>query len=223
MGRVFQTLPPRLVPDKMEELVTWVEFELRTGEQHPILVISAFMLAFIAASPFSRGNGRMARLLAGHLLSRAGYTHVPYASLERVIEEMRDTYYDALDAAQTKLWTDESDVTPWLGFFLEALLRHRDRVAGKIDLERRALELSPLQRTILDTVREHGTAAASLLLVATGSNRNTLKDNLRRLVDQQLIERIGRRRGTFYRLATGDGAQTPSTAVASRGNGSARE
>lgn len=201
MGRVFQTLPPRLVPEKIEELLTWLELELRTGDQHPLFVIGAFMLAFLSASPFARGNGRMARLLAVHLMTRAGFAHLPYASFERVIEEMRDEYYDAVDAAQTKLWTDEADLTPWIRFFLDALLRHRDRVAGKVDLERRALELSPLQRTILDTVREHGTASASLLMAATGSNRNTLKDNLRKLVDQQWIERIGRRRGTFYRMA----------------------
>jgi Fic family protein len=201
MGRVFQTLPPRLVPEKTEALLTWLEIELRTADQHPLFVIGAFMLAFLAASPFARGNGRMARLLAVHLLARAGYVHLPYASFERVIEEMRDDYYDAVDAAETKLWTHEADVTPWLRFFLDALLQHRDRVSMKVDLERRALELSPLQRTILDTVREHGTASASLLMAATGSNRNTLKDNLRKLVDQQWIERIGRRRGTFYRMA----------------------
>jgi Fic family protein len=201
MGRVFQTLPPRLVPEKVEDLLTWLELELRTADQHPLFVIGTFTLAFLSASPFARGNGRMARLLAVHLLTRAGYTHLPYASFERVIEEMRDDYYDAVDAAETKLWTDEADLSPWLRFFLDALQRHRDRVSMKVDLERRALELSPLQRTILDTVREHGTASASLLMAATGSNRNTLKDNLRKLVDQQWIERIGRRRGTFYRMA----------------------
>ena len=68
----------------------------------------------------------------------------------------------------------------------------------------RSLELSPLQRAILDAVREHGTVAASLLMVATGANRNTLKDNLRRLVDRGLIERLGERRGSIYRLASGE-------------------
>jgi Fic family protein len=216
MGRVFTTLPPRLVQEKLEELLTWLELELRTADQHPLFVIGTFMLAFLAASPLPRGNGRMARLLTVHLLARAGYAHVRYASFERVIEEMREEYYDAVDAGQTKLWTEEANLSPWLQFFLDALLRHRDRVAGKVDLERRALELSPLQRTILNTVREHGTASASLLLAATGSNRNTLKDNLRKLVDQQWIERIGQRRGTFYRMA-GDEPPRPDEQTAPDG------
>ena len=71
-------------------------------------------------------------------------------------------------------------------------------------LELRSYDLPPLQRAILETVREHGTAAAGLLLVSTGANRNTLKDNLKRLVDRRLLERVGQRRGSYYRLATGD-------------------
>jgi Fic family protein len=204
IGRVFQTLPPRLLAEKMDDLTTWLEIELRSGEQHPLLVVAAFTLAFLAASPFSRGNGRIGRLLAVHLLRRVGYGYLPYASLERVMEEMRYAYHDALDVAETRIWTGEADLSPWIRFFLEALDRHRERVEVKIDLERRSLELSPLQRAILEAVREHGTVAASLLMVATGTNRNTLKDNLRRLVERGLIERLGERRGSIYRLASGE-------------------
>ena len=77
------------------------------------------------------------------------------------------------------------------------------RLQAKIDLESRARELPPLQRAILDTIRENGTGAASLLMAKTGANRNTLKDNLRRLVDRGLLERSGSKRGTIYRLSMG--------------------
>jgi len=204
LGRVFQTLPPRLVSEKAEDLVTWLELELHSDDTHPLLVIATFVLAFMAASPFARGNGRTARLLAGHLLRRVGHSHLPYASFEGVMEEMREDYYHAFDAGETRLWTGKADLEPWLRFFLDVLRRHSERVAAKIDLERRALDFTPLQRAILDTVRGHGTAAAALLLASTGTNRNTLKDNLRKLVDEGVLERLGRRRGTFYRLATGE-------------------
>ena len=72
----------------------------------------------------------------------------------------------------------------------------------KLDIEVRSRELPPLQRAILATIREHGSGAASLLIASTGANRNTLKDNLRRLVERGLLERIGTKRGTFYRLPT---------------------
>lgn len=204
IGRVFQTLPPRLVGDKLDELCTWLELELRSGTRHPLLAIGAFTLAFLSTSPFPKGNTRVARCMAVHLLQRAGYTHIPYASFERVIEESRSELYDALDAASTRLWCGDADVKPWISFFLAALERHADRVEAKVSVERRGLDLPPLQRAILETVREHGTAQAGLLLASTGANRNTLKDNLRRLVDRGMLERVGQRRGTFYRLATGE-------------------
>jgi len=200
-GRVLQTLPPRLLQDKIEDLVSWLELELRGGEQHALLVAGTFFIYLTSISPFEGGNGRTARVILPHLLRRAGYGFVDYASLERVFDEMRFAYYDAIDQAETKIWTDEADLTPWMSFFIESLQALTMRLQAKIDLESRARELPPLQRAILDTIRENGTGAASLLMAKTGANRNTLKDNLRRLVDRGLLERIGSKRGTIYRLS----------------------
>lgn len=205
IGRVFQTLPPRLIDEKMSELVDWLEQELGAEPNHPILVVGIFSLYFVAACPFASGNGRMVHLLVQRLLERAGYDYMPYASLETILEEIRDEYFDALDASETRLWSGEADLEPWLTFFLSALEQHAEKVRSKIDLERRALDFSPLQRKIVETVREHGTVGAGLLIEATGANRNTLKDNLRRMVDRGVLERSGERRGALYKLATGEG------------------
>jgi Fic family protein len=204
LGRVLQTLPPRLLQDKIEDLVSWLELELRGGEQHALLVAGTFFIYFTSISPFERGNGRTARVILPHLIRRAGYAFVDYGSLERVFDELRFAYYDAIDEAETKIWTDEADLTPWMSFFIESLKALTMRLQAKIDLESRARELPPLQRAILDTIRENGTGAASLLMAKTGANRNTLKDNLRRLVDRGLLERSGSKRGTIYRLSVGD-------------------
>jgi Fic family protein len=200
LGRVFQTLPPRLLASKLDEMCTWLELELREGQQPPVLVIGSFLLMFVAASPFQRGNTRAARCMTIHLLRRAGYVHVSYGSFEKVLEESREALYDAIDAASTRLWSGDGDLRPWFRFFLSALETHAQRVEEKIDLERRALDLPPLQKAILQAVRENGTVQASHLLASTGTNRNTLKDNLRRLVDRGMLERVGQKRGTFYRL-----------------------
>ena len=53
-------------------------------------------LDFLCIHPFLDGNGRMARLLTLLLLYQAGYEVGRYVSLERRIEDSRDTYYDAL-------------------------------------------------------------------------------------------------------------------------------
>jgi Fic family protein len=189
-----------MIEEKINDLLTWLEFELRNNERHPALLIGSFFLGFLAISPFERGNGRTSRALVRHLLVRSGYEHLPFASFERELEADRAAYLDALFQARTGVWSGTAKLSPWIEFFLGLLDRHRSRVESKLALERDALDLPPLQREILDTVREHGTANAALLLRATRANRNTLKDNLRRLVEQGVLQRTGQKRGTRYRL-----------------------
>ena len=205
LGWVFPTLPPRLIEEKTDDLLTWLELELRSEERHPVLVIGTFLLGFLAISPFELANGRTSRVLIRHLLVRAGYAHLPLASIEVELEADRAAYLEALFKARTGVWSGTADLLPWIEYFLVILDRHRERVEAKLSLERGALDFPPLQREILEKVREHGTVNAALLLEATGANRNTLKDNLKRLVDRGVLERTGQKRGTRYRLPVGDG------------------
>ena len=202
-GRIFSTLPPRWISGKLEDLMTWFELELRSGEHHPVLVIATLILGLLAASPFDFGNGRLSRVLIGHLMRRAGYGYMPYASVEAQMEELRDTYFEAFGHSQTRLWTGDARLEPWLEFFLQVLARHQQRVETKVRLEQASLAFPPLQQSIIEAVREHGTVDAALLLKATGANRNTLKDNLRRLVERGVLEKSGQRRGTRYRISLG--------------------
>ena len=207
-GRIFSTLPPRMIESKVKDLLTWLECELRSGQQHPVLVTGTFTLALLAASPFDQANGRLARVLVGPLLRRAGYEYMPYASVESQFEDRREAFQEAFGAAETRIWSGGARLEPWLTFLVGALDGHRDRVETKIELEHEATALPPLQREILKTVREHGSVDAGLLLKATGANRNTLKDNLKRLVERGVLDRTGQRRGTRYRLAAGDPARS---------------
>jgi Fic family protein len=125
---------------------------------------------------------------------------LPYASLDAQMEALRPDYWDAVSRSQTHLWTEEADLEPWLVFFLEVLGRHRSDVEARIAAELRVQDLPPLQRAILEAVQAHGSVDAALLLRETGANRNTLKDNLRRLVRGGVIEKIGERRATRYRM-----------------------
>lgn len=201
-GRVFSTLSPRQIEPQLHALSTWLEDELRHPARHPIPSIAVFSLGLLAASPFETGNGRVMFLALGHLLQRAGYRHIPYASIEAQIEDLRDEFQASFDSAQTRFWGGQALVQPWIEFIVRVLDRHRERVDIKVALEQRTLSFPPLQQAILEAVREHGTVGAGLLLEATGANRNTLKDNLRKMVDHGVLQKHGERRGTLYQLAT---------------------
>jgi len=70
---------------------------------HVLIVIGIFIVRFLAIHHFQDGNGGLSRVLTTLLLLQAGYSYVPYSSLESVIEENKDSYYLALRKTQSSL------------------------------------------------------------------------------------------------------------------------
>ena len=54
------------------------------------------ILNFLCMHPFSDGNGRMARLLTLLLLCQAGYIVGKYISIEKIIGQTKENYYETL-------------------------------------------------------------------------------------------------------------------------------
>ena len=86
LGVVFQTATPFETPLMMEELVGWYNVQANEEAQHPLILIAVFVVMFLAIHPFKDGNGRLSRILTTLLLLRAGYSYVPYSSMETMIE-----------------------------------------------------------------------------------------------------------------------------------------
>ena len=185
----------------MESLVRWAADALEAEEHHPLAVIAVFVVRFLAIHPFQDGNGRLSRVVTTLLLLRAGYTYVPYSSLERVIEDNKDRYYLTLRRAQSTLDESEEHLGEWVTFFLRCLARQKDALAAKVEIERRMAELAPLAQELLVLARDHGRLTIRAAVAATGANRNTLKVHLRRLVEDGRLTRRGRGRGSWYEPA----------------------
>lgn len=204
IGVVFRTASPFDTPREMEALVAWTRKVLDEEALHPLLVIAVFIVAFLAIHPFQDGNGRLSRVLTTLLLLRAGYAHVPYASLERVIEENKDLYYNALRRTQVTLESEEPDWEPWLGFFLRSLKRQKDSLAARLDRERIAqgseTDLPELSLQVLKALRAQERLTIAQLASITGANRNTLKVRLRELVAEGRVRQHGKARATWYAL-----------------------
>lgn len=202
LGVVFETATPFDTPRLMAELVDWTRANFENGELHPLIVIAMFVVAFLAIHPFQDGNGRLSRILTTLLLLRAGYSYVPFSSLESVIEQSKDAYYLSLRRTQGTLRTDAPDWQPWLNFFLRALQQQKARLEKKIERERLILgDLPELSVQILELCRERGRVTVADAARVTGASRNTIKDHLKALTKAGHIEQHGAGRGAWYGLA----------------------
>lgn len=202
LGVVFQTSSPFDTPNHMAELLTWFNEQKEQGELHPLLLIAIFIVVFLEVHPFQDGNGRLSRVLTTLLLLKFNYSYVPYCSMESVIEQNKDIYYLALRRTQKTIRTEQPDWQPWVSFFLESLQHQKARLQRKIERERIAFATLPeLSLQILTFVKEHGRASVADLVRATGQNRSTIKDHLRRLVTASHLTMHGAGRGTWYAIA----------------------
>lgn len=117
----FRPLPMAATPNAMERLCGLFNERIAEGNAEPLLSIASFVFDFECIHPFKDGNGRIGRLLTLFLLYRAGYEVGRFISLERVIEESKETYYEALFNSSQKWHEGEHDLLPWWSYFLGAI------------------------------------------------------------------------------------------------------
>jgi Fic family protein len=175
IGIVFQIASPFDTPRLMMELVAWVSQERETARLHP----------------------RLTTLL----LLQAGYTYVPYSSLESVVEQSKEAYYLALRQTQGTIRTESPNWQPWLAFFLRSLAERARRLEKKVEREKIVLASLPkLSLRIVELAREHGRVTIGDTIKLTGASRNTLKQHFRALVERDTRNQHGSGRGVWYDL-----------------------
>src|SRR5580692_8072215 len=128
----FQTVSAIATPAAMQELHERFAAARDSGEHHPLLLVGCYVFDFLAIHPFRDGNGRISRLLTLLLLYQAGYEVGRFISLERLIDNTRETYYDALQAAGHGWHEDEHDIKPWLNYFLGIVTAAYKEFEGRV-------------------------------------------------------------------------------------------
>ncbi len=201
IGIVFETASPFETPLQMENLIKWLNQTIENKTIHPLLIISVFIVCFLAIHPFQDGNGRLSRILTTLLLFRSGYEYVPYISLESIIEENKDLYYKALRQTQKTLRDEKANWEKWCLFFLKCLKKQKDKLSTKLEREKIITQILPKASSeILKLLKDHERLTIAELEALTKINRNTLKVRLRELVRDNFIDRQGKARSTWYVL-----------------------
>ena len=192
----FRPVSARDTPAAVDELCRLYDEETAQTETSPLLAVAALILDFLCIHPFRDGNGRVSRLLTLLALDQHLHRVGRYVSLERLVEESRGEYYDALYRSSQRWHEGEHDPAPWLNFFLGVLRR------AYREFEARASEL---------TLRRGAKTAAVEAAVAAYSGEFTRRDLERSCpgVSPELIRKVLRglqKAGKVEALGRGPGA-----------------
>ena len=123
-GRVtvrFRPLSARETPDAVARLCDLSARLLREQTIPPLIVWAAQNLDFLCIHPFRDGNGRVSRLLLLLSLYHLGFTGGRYVSLERIIEQSKDRYYETLQQSSRDWHLGRHDFWPYVNYLLYSL------------------------------------------------------------------------------------------------------
>jgi Fic family protein len=121
---------------------------------HPILLIGALVLDFLAIHPVADGNGRLARLITTHALLQQGYEVSRYVSIEQRMFATKDAYYDAIYASQRRWHEGEHDIWPWIGYLVDVLAAAYDDFEERV-VARRNLAAGSKQDQVRRYILHH--------------------------------------------------------------------
>jgi Fic family protein len=128
----FRCVKAKDTPAAVEELCLLYRHALDQDNIPPLIAIAGLILDFLCIHPFRDGNGRVSRLLTLLALYQHGYEAGRYVSLERMVEESKEDYYECLHRSSQRWHEGKHELTPWFNFLLAIIRR------SYVDLEKRA-------------------------------------------------------------------------------------
>ena len=117
----FKAVPAAETKAFMQELVDLWDRSLRERWVHPLIALAAFNLDFLCVHPFRDGNGRVSRLLLLLQLYHLGFEAGRYISIERLIEENKERYYETLEQSSQSWHEGKHDPWPYVNYLLFVL------------------------------------------------------------------------------------------------------
>lgn len=119
---IFKPTSAADTPEMIKQLCLAYENSVTQLKYPDLYAIVCFVLDFLCIHPFRDGNGRVSRLLTLLALYEHGYQVGKYISIERIIEESKETYYESLNKSSQRWHQGKHDCLPWFNYFLGTIL-----------------------------------------------------------------------------------------------------
>jgi Fic family protein len=117
----FKTVPAKDTPNYMKDLVELYDDAYHDRKIPPLVLLAAFSLDFLCIHPFRDGNGRVSRLLLLLQCYRLGFEVGRYISLERLIEQNKERYYETLEQSSQNWHEGKHDPWPYINYILSII------------------------------------------------------------------------------------------------------
>ena len=195
----FQTVPADQTPQAMSEMIELWSRGLQERWVHPFFLLAALNLDFLCIHPFRDGNGRVSRLLLLLTCYHSGLEVGRYISLERLIEQNKERYYETLEQSSQGWHEDKHDPWPYINYLL-SILKYAYR-----EFEDRVAQLKSARGAKTEQVEAAVKAFAGtftlheLERVCMGVSRDMVRKVLRDLQKAGFVECLGRGPGAVWR------------------------
>ena len=181
----------------MHGLVNTYQFVSKQQNLSPLILIPLFVLDYLCIHPFTDGNGRTARLWALLLLYHAGYKVGKYISLERIIEQSKETYYESLERSSKSWHEEQHDTGPWLHYFYGVLIAAYKELESRVGVFRE-------ESSKTDQIKAYVNKAVIPFAISDieqscpNISRDMIRTVLRELRDTGVIYSTGKGRGAKW-------------------------
>ena len=205
--------PPEWVPELMRNLVAdangWI------ANEPPPIAAAKLHFGLVSIHPFEDGNGRTARLLADFILEQTCWSIDGMLSINRILLDRRDDYYDALRESQGLDFAAEIDVTPFVRFHTDAIvMAAADLEEQVVALSRRRDEVARMGQGVLSDRQviglmymvDMGPLATSTYARLSGCSQSAALTDLNELMLRDAVERIGSGKNTRYAIVPREAA-----------------
>lgn len=192
----FNPVPAWETPEALEELCK--AFKEAMDDVDPLILMGMFILDFLCIHPFNDGNGRMSRLLTLLLLYKSGFIVGKYISIEKIIEETKETYYEALQDSSINWHDNTNNYKPFVNYMLGVIVAAYREFESRVKLVTNT-NISKSER-IRETIKAHiGTITkADILEENPDISDTTVQRTLAELLKHNEIKKIGGGRYTKY-------------------------
>ena len=194
----FKPVPAWQTAESINDLCSAFNEIIESENVDPLLLIPMFILDFLCIHPFDDGNGRMSRLLMLLLLYRSGYIVGKYISLEKIIENSKESYYEVLKESSFGWHENENNYEPFarytLGIIVSAYREFESRVilVSKVNVSK--------SERISEIIKGHigKITKSEIMKLCPDISQTTVQRTLNNLLENGQITKIGGGRYTSY-------------------------